>query len=157
MLEDNSKLAAEFDIKIRIRAKRGTGKDLAEVLAFLEARALSDGVKFNYKAELQDYLVNRYLVLALKAKGADKETLMPYAHQATAVFQGYIRAIEDAAGIQAGANRRDTVIVDSGQPDAPPIQKSSEAQAAAKADAEAAKADAEGRKRMDEVSSVFGA
>jgi hypothetical protein len=101
MANKKSKSTDAFDVPVRLRATKGTGKDIEKVLSFLEERALSDGVAFDFKAELERYLVNRYLVLALSAEGADEATLNPYAHRAIGVFQGYIRAIQDAAGMDS--------------------------------------------------------
>jgi hypothetical protein len=101
MANKKSKNTDAFDVPVRLRATKGTGKDIEKVLSFLEARALSDGVAFDFKAELERYLVNRYLVVALSAEGADEATLNPYAHKAIGVFQGYIRAIQDAAGMDS--------------------------------------------------------
>jgi hypothetical protein len=99
MANKKSNSTDAFDVQVRLRATKGTGKDIEKVLTFLEERALSDGVAFDFKAELERYLVDRYLVLALSAEGADEATLNPYAHRAIGVFQGYVRAIQDAAGM----------------------------------------------------------
>ena len=101
MANKKSKSTDGFDVPVRFRATKGTGKDIEKVLTFLEERALSDGVAFDFKAELERYLVDRYLVIALSAEGADEATLNPYAHRAIGVFQGYIRAIQDAAGMDS--------------------------------------------------------
>jgi hypothetical protein len=112
MANKKSKNTDAFDVPVRLRATKGTGKDIEKVLSFLEERALSDGVAFDFKAELERYLVNRYLVLALSAEGADEATLNPYAHRAIGVFQGYIRAIQDAAGwIRSGRGYRRLVFL----------------------------------------------
>lgn len=167
MVNKKSGDADEFDIKIRLRAKKGTDKELSKVLTFLEERTLRHGVEFDFKAELERFLVDRYLVLALNADGADEATLNPYGHRAIGSFQGYIRAIEDAAGISVRLKREDRggLSHENNRVEIDEIASNKDA-AAATADADEAELERqkaineqekrEISKRMDDMAAMFG-